>query len=99
MSVHASDCAIYNEPAYPAGPCNCGLKGGEYSIGWQPIETAPKDGRSVIVFCPGEDGIAVCYWSTSIWVTPGAWICELNRSDTGRYEPSHWMPLPAPPNP
>lgn len=22
--VHLSSCAIYNEPAYPAGPCNCG---------------------------------------------------------------------------
>ena len=21
---HWSDCAIYNEPAYPTGPCNCG---------------------------------------------------------------------------
>lgn len=20
---HASDCAVHNEPAYPAGPCNC----------------------------------------------------------------------------
>ena len=22
-SIHDSDCAIYNEPAYPAGPCDC----------------------------------------------------------------------------
>ena len=22
--IHWSDCAIYNEPAYPAGPCDCG---------------------------------------------------------------------------
>lgn len=21
---HASDCATHNEPAYPAGPCDCG---------------------------------------------------------------------------
>ncbi len=21
---HWSDCAVHNEPAYPAGPCNCG---------------------------------------------------------------------------
>lgn len=21
--LHFSDCAIYNEPAYPAGPCDC----------------------------------------------------------------------------
>lgn len=22
---HASDCAVHNEPALPAGPCDCGL--------------------------------------------------------------------------
>lgn len=22
---HASDCAVHNEPAFPAGPCNCGV--------------------------------------------------------------------------
>lgn len=22
--LHASDCAVHNEPAYPAGPCDCG---------------------------------------------------------------------------
>lgn len=22
---HASDCALHNEPAMPAGPCDCGL--------------------------------------------------------------------------
>ena len=21
---HWSDCSVYNEPAYPAGPCDCG---------------------------------------------------------------------------
>lgn len=23
--MHASDCARHNEPAYPNGPCDCGL--------------------------------------------------------------------------
>ncbi len=22
--IHWSDCAVYNEPAYPAGECDCG---------------------------------------------------------------------------
>ncbi len=22
---HTSSCAVHNEPAYPAGPCDCGL--------------------------------------------------------------------------
>ena len=25
--VHASDCAMHNEPAYPAGECDCGALG------------------------------------------------------------------------
>ena len=24
---HWSDCAVYNEPAYPAGDCDCGVGG------------------------------------------------------------------------
>lgn len=24
MIQHSSDCAVHNEPAYPAGPCSCG---------------------------------------------------------------------------
>lgn len=23
---HASDCAVHNEPAFPAGPCDCGAQ-------------------------------------------------------------------------
>lgn len=25
MVGHQSDCAVHNEPAYPAGPCDCGV--------------------------------------------------------------------------
>jgi hypothetical protein len=25
MMGHWSDCAVYNEPAYPNGPCDCGV--------------------------------------------------------------------------
>lgn len=24
--IHASDCAVHNEPALPAGPCDCGAE-------------------------------------------------------------------------
>ena len=26
LMVHASDCAVHNEPAFPAGECDCGVK-------------------------------------------------------------------------
>lgn len=29
MTEHASDCAVHNEPAYPAGPCSCGAEQAE----------------------------------------------------------------------
>lgn len=28
---HLSDCAVHNEPAYPAGPCSCGFDSGRLS--------------------------------------------------------------------
>jgi len=27
--LHASDCAVHNGPAYPAGPCDCGVEKGQ----------------------------------------------------------------------
>ena len=26
VAIHASDCAVHNEPAYPKGECNCGAQ-------------------------------------------------------------------------
>lgn len=63
---------------------------------WQPIETAPKDETNIVFFDP-QDGVHVGWWSRSIWVHPGAWVIEVNRSDTSVFEPTHWMPLPRPP--
>lgn len=62
--------------------------------GWQPIATAPRD-RLILVFAPGEDPrwspalpdlITVCRWHPDA----GFCVCELR-------DPTHWMPLPAPP--
>ena len=30
--VHASDCELHNEPAYPAGPCSCGVQPQPYLL-------------------------------------------------------------------
>jgi hypothetical protein len=58
---------------------------------WQPIETAPKDGSSVLLFEPDGLGRFVGYWNvprqafaalTSVWET----------------EPTYWQPLPQPPH-
>ena len=56
--------------------------------GWRPIETAPKDGRSLIL-C--RQTAFVGSWDAD----ERAW-CDNRRS---LRDPSHWMPLPASPAP
>lgn len=64
---------------------------------WQPIETAPKDGQSLLVWCPirNRGGRAtVAYWDDYWSLThPGGW------AEDDDCDPTHWMPLPAPPKP
>ena len=60
---------------------------------WQPIETAPKDGREVLV-AVGKSytgGVLVAFWCEH----DEAW----NDWDRDIWEPTHWMPLPGPPTP
>lgn len=68
--------------------------------GWQPIATAPKDGRSALIaeFCFGRWLVLEAVYNSRKrhWYAPG---------DTGDdefsqpYDPSHWMPLPPAPEP
>jgi len=57
---------------------------------WQPIETAPKDGTSVLVYDEGI--IVISHWIGESDDMLGWW-------DNGIMDPSptHWMPLPEPP--
>ena len=79
--------------------------------GWMPIETAPKDGRSMLLGYPNRAG----KWRT----VRGQWFSDAEIAETweeegaeGWYEtsvecedlpncwsiePTHWMPLPATP--
>jgi hypothetical protein len=59
---------------------------------WQPIETAPKDGTEVLCFVGGIGmGPMVLYWMHGYWR-------EKANSLGLKRPPTHWMPLPAPPN-
>lgn len=53
---------------------------------WQPIETAPKDGTTVLAYCPGNrfQKFLTDYYSEH---QGGGWL----------FQPTHWMPLPEPP--
>lgn len=71
---------------------------------WQPIETAPKDGRSLLLgggnICVGDDhkgmpvGVLQGEWSNAekIW-----WVGTINGKSL-HVKPTHWMPLPEPPS-
>ena len=54
---------------------------------WQPIDTAPKDGRNVLVF-DGEPEPYIAWWH----LTNAEW-----RASDGAVSPTHWHPLPPPP--
>jgi len=58
---------------------------------WEPIETAPKDGTWVLIWCgwvghPRSSAFEHGSWQNLPWIA--------NSKD---YNPTHWMPLPAPP--
>lgn len=72
---------------------------------WQPIETAPKDGRMALVYRPlarnsHDEPVAIKQ------LTGGnnhCWDCTVPHGETptnptdGACHATHWMPLPEPP--
>jgi len=71
---------------------------------WQPIETAPKDGSDVLVYCSDTGEQMTAYWDTEavaacnpslplpLWCY-ARWI----NNEPIYCIPTHWMPLPEPP--
>ena len=70
--------------------------------GWQPIETAPKDGTRILAY--GKHGLDVDEqkWATVVWQDYSkGFVCDPNEAT--EYDPevsniTHWMPLPEKPN-
>lgn len=66
---------------------------------WQPIETAPKDGKILLLM---GDTIHIGYWSDEkyaarpkpYWATVASWFGVTWMRNN---QPTHWMPLPAAP--
>ncbi len=64
-------------------------------MSWQPIETAPK-GIRIILYLPRIDGVVIGHWHQ-----PGNPECQGFWVGDGllhKKNPTHWMPLPKPPN-
>lgn len=65
--------------------------------GWQPIETAPKDGTNILTFARDQYGIT--YFGVAQWAEKNP---DFPNTVSGWFwpyaiKPTHWMPLPAPP--
>lgn len=69
----------------------------EARVAWQPIETAPKDSKAILVWCPEN---LCCYAVSCGGVTDkylGHWVIFGGAFSRLCHEPTHWMPLPSPP--
>lgn len=71
---------------------------------WQPIETVPKDGSSILVYFKSAAlGVQQVFWHDIHNLGDGIWCVDDNKH--GPYalrgycdgDDTHWMPLPAPP--
>lgn len=64
--------------------------------GWQPIETAPRERRILAVV----DGLVrFVVWGKTSHVPMFGWcLVDQGAEDSELCEPTHWMPLPAPPS-
>lgn len=68
-------------------------------LGWQPIETAPRD-CFIILYCPEDNSRWWAAWQGGRWY--GSDDLGLTREGMGPedvtgWKVTHWMPLPAPP--
>jgi len=69
---------------------------------WQPIETAPTNGRSVLLALSSKH-VTVGRWEPQqfhktprpYWSTERGWLFGISWDR--KNQPTHWMPLPDPP--
>lgn len=76
---------------------------------WRPIKSAPKDGRTILVYRftpPAWHVIGMGYWFESAkdgscgccgWIVRGILSQHRDSQTLGLAHPTHWMPLPEPP--
>jgi imidazoleglycerol phosphate synthase glutamine amidotransferase subunit HisH len=63
---------------------------------WRPIETAPQDGSRLLGWVDGEVRF-IFYGKTSHVPIYGWNVCDQGAEDCDLVMPTHWMPLPPPP--
>jgi hypothetical protein len=66
-------------------------------MAWQTIESAPKDGRKIIL-CSCREGYGYVAFPETFYWLDGDWFAEVDgQAVTTRF--THWMPLPPAPTP
>jgi hypothetical protein len=59
-------------------------------VRWRPIETAPKDGREILVYCPSRGVVQDGFFADGQW-----W--GIFRTGSWKIDPTVWMTKPEPP--
>ncbi len=57
---------------------------------WQPIATAPKDGRTILGWCEQSQALHPIYWEGNEWRDHEECIGTEGK-------PTHWLEIPQPP--
>jgi hypothetical protein len=65
---------------------------------WQPIETAPKDGRRVLVLNHGEDVRIAKFGTFKFEKSEGTGWMDCENPEWFLANATHWMPIPDPPS-
>ena len=76
-------------------------------VGWQPIETAPKDGTTILVWFKQHGAMTVCWGDRDYDHTSeyAIWLVDDHKHGPypvrgySRGDDTHWMPLPSAPQP
>ncbi len=101
-----SACDVYNQHEFV---CPVALKFAIQAYeaakpsGWLPIESAPRDGKTLLMCCDGFEPVTA-YWSKHF----NRWTTGCDPGDTGEeqaiydacpgiFQPDYWQPLPTPP--
>lgn len=117
---HAAQVAALTQPAQPSAvesntagavPLYAHPSPPEGMAGWMPIETAPKDGKLILVHFKSK-GVRAVSWDSpfhdEVTEENGIWCVDDDKhgpfglrgyNDDGPTAPTHWMPLPAAPGP
>jgi hypothetical protein len=69
---------------------------------WKPIESAPKDGTLILLYCPDDEPCIVVGNYYRDEEMDGEWWLYADELLTDACpegaKPTHWMPLPPPPD-